>query len=99
MQLEEDALLLLLGQHLAVALVRPFVCEVCEVIRLQLDSVEFVVAAEFLHLLLRLLLAQHHLAVFVARELIEQVFGCEFLAVTRLCAKLLGDGEVRHDRT
>ena len=71
MQLEEDALLLLLGQHLAVALVRPFVSEVGEVIRLQLDSIKFVVAAEFLHFLLRLLLAQHHLAVFVARELVE----------------------------
>ena len=97
-QLEAQALLLLLGQVLAVAAAGALHRELRKVVGLELDTVEFVIAPEFLDLLAPLLLGHHHAAVLVARELVVEILLREALAVARLGSELRGNLELRHDR-
>ena len=97
-QLELQPLLLLLGQVLAVAAVRPLHRQLGQVVGLELDAVELVVAAEFLDLLAALLLRHHHVAVLVARKLVVELLLRNAGAVLLLGAELLRNLEVGHDR-
>lgn len=98
MQLETQALLLLLGKVFAVAPVRPLHRQLGQVVGLELDAVELVVAAQFLDLLAPLLFGEDDVVVLVARELVVEVLLGEPRAVFGLGAELLGDLERRHDR-
>ena len=97
-QLEAQPLLLLLGQMLAVAPVRPLHREFGQVVGLELDAVEFVVSAQLLDLLAPLLFGHDHLSVLVARELVEEVLLRQAGAVFLLRAEVGRNGERRHDR-
>ena len=96
-QLEFQTLLDILRQRVAVALPGAGPCELLEVVGLELYAVELVVAAEPVDLLLRLLLAQHHIAVLVAGELVEEFLMGDAFAVFLLAAELVGYPEVGHD--
>ena len=97
-QLETQPLLLLLGQMLAVAPVRPLHREFGQVVGLELDAVELVVSAQLLDLLAPLLFGHDHLSVLVARELVEEVLLRQAGAVFLLRAEVGRNGERRHDR-
>ena len=97
-QLEPQPLLLLLGQLLAVTPVGAFERQFGQIIRLELDAVELVVAAQAVDFLVGSLLRHHHVAVLVAREFVEQVLLREPGAVLLLGAELLGNLELGHDR-
>ena len=98
MQLKLDTLHLLVGKFLSIAFVCAFPCQFFQKIGFELDTVETVVAAQLLHLLLGIFLAHDDIAMLITGELVEQVFLGEFLAVFLLSTKVFGDGEFRHDR-
>ena len=98
MEFKLDTLLLLVGQRVTVALVSTFVGEVLQIIRLKLDAVEPVVAAEFVDTFFRLLLGHDYLAVLVARELVVELLVCELLPPLLLRAERLRYIEQRHNR-
>ena len=98
MQLKLDTLHLLVGKFLSIAFVCAFPCQFFQIIGFELDTVETVVAAQLLHLLLGIFLAHDDIAMLITGELVEQVFLSEFLTVFLLGTKVLGDGEFGHDR-
>ncbi len=71
-----------------------------QVVCLELDAHHLVqvAAAQFLELLFSLLLAQHDVAVLVARHLVEEHFAGEPLPIFLLKAERCRNLEVRHDR-
>ena len=97
MQLKHDALRLFLGQLFAVAPVGAFPHQLLQIVGLELDAVQLVVASEFLNLLLCIGLAHHHLVLLVLGKLVKQVLLRKPLAVLLLTAKLGGYVEHRHD--
>ncbi len=68
-----------------------------QIVGLQLYTIELVVPAQLVDLLRRLVFAHHHVAVLVARELVEQIALGVTLAILRLGAEILGNGERGHD--
>ena len=96
-ELKFDLLAHMLRQWVAIAHFRPFVCQFCQVVGLELDSVEFVVATQAFDFLLTLLTAEHHVAVLILCELVVEVLLREPLAVFRLRSEGLRNLEVRHD--
>ncbi len=98
MQLKANALGLLFVQRLSIAFLGTLVGEISEVVRLKLDTIQLLVAAKLLYLLVCLLLAKHDIAVLIASELIEQVLLGELVVVFLLGAKRFGNGELRHNR-
>ena len=98
MQLELDALDLLLGEVLTITLFCAVPSQFGQIIRFEFDTVKSIVPAQFLDLLLGLLLRHDDIAVLVAGELVEKVFFGEFLAVLFFSAEILGNGENRHNR-
>ena len=97
MQLKLHALGHLLGDGVAIEAARTVVRQLGQVVGLELDAVELVVAAEFLDFLLALLTRHDLVAVLVARELLEELLLGVFAAHVVLGAKLGGDGEEGHD--
>ena len=73
MELEGNLLHLSLGELLAIAAVGTLPCQFGQIVGLQLNAVEFVVATEFLDLLLGIGLFQNHLVLLVLGKLIEEV--------------------------
>ena len=69
-----------------------------QVVGLELDAVQLLVSAKLLDFLLRGLLAQHHLALFVAGELVEEVLLRQSRAPFLLPAEILRNREHRHQR-
>ena len=72
-ELEGNLLHLSLGELLAIAAVGTLPCQFGQIVGLQLNAVEFVVATEFLDLLLGIGLFQNHLVLLVLGKLIEEV--------------------------
>ena len=69
-----------------------------QIVGLELDAVQLLVSSQLLDLLLRRLLAQHHLALLVAGELVEEVLLRQPRSPVLLLAETLGNGEERHQR-
>ena len=84
------------GGH-SIAFVGPFVRQLGQIVGLELDAVQLVVAPQLLDLLLALLTRQGVLAVLVTGELLVELFLRELLPPLLLRAKRLGDGEEGHD--
>ena len=97
-QLKLDALDLLLGEVLAITLFCTIPSQFGQIIRFEFDTVKSIVTAQFLDLFLGLLLRHDDIAVLIAGELVEKVFFSEFLAVLFFRAKVLRNGENRHNR-
>ena len=97
MELEVNSVGHLLGERLLIAFLCSLVCNLAQIVTLQLYAVELVISAKALYLFLGLLLRQHYIAFLVACELVEEVLVCEFLSVALLGTEILWDGEVRHD--
>ena len=85
------------GGH-SIAPIRPLIRQLRQVVGLELDAVDLVVAAKLLDFLLTLLTRQRVLAVLVGGELSVEVFLRELLAPLLLGAERLGNGEERHNR-
>ena len=98
MQLKLDALDLLLSEVLAITLVRTVPSQFSQIVRFEFDTVQTVVAAQFLDLLFGFLLRQNHIAVLIASELVEKVFFCVFLSIFFLRSKILWNRKNRHNR-
>ena len=96
MQLEDEAVLNL-GRHVGVVFLGTVHGELLQVVGLELNAVELVVAAQLLNLGFGIGLREHHVALLVAGELIEEVLLGIFLAVALLGAEVLGNLEVGHD--
>ena len=98
MQLKLHALGHLLGDGVAIEAARTVVRQLGQVVGLELDAVELVVAAQLLDFLLCGLPTHHHLAFLVAGEFVEEVLFAEFRPPLLLFAEALGNGEDRHQR-
>ncbi len=98
-QLKVDVLVDILRQGVAIQLLRSLVGEVAKVLRLKLDAVNLVVAAQAVDDFLALLGRQWILAFLIRRKLLVEVFLRHLLAQLLLRTKTLGDGEERHDGT
>ena len=96
MQLEDEAVLNL-GRHVGVVFLGTVHGELLQVVGLKLDAVQLIVATQLLNLGFGIGLREHHVALFVAGELIEEVLLGIFLAVALLGTKVLGNLEVGHD--
>ena len=97
MQFEANAVVDLLRQRRAIAFGSALVGEFRQVVGLELDAVDLIVATQFLDLLLALLWGQGVLAVLIAGELLIELLFRELLAPLLFCAKRFRDGEERHD--
>ena len=97
-QLEGDALQHLGRELLAVALVCPLEGELLQIVGLELDTVEFLITAQFLDFLAGRLLVHHHIAVLVAGKLVENILVGKLAAILLLGTEALGNGEGRHKR-
>ena len=96
MQLEDEAVLNL-GCHVGVVFLGTVHGELLQIVGLELDAVELVVAAQLLYLGFGIGLRKHHIALFVASKLIEEVLFGVFLTVALLGTEILGNLEVGHD--
>ncbi len=96
-QLEDKARARLLRHILAVALLGAVECELAQIVGFELNTVQLVVSAEFLDLLLGVGLTHDDIAVLVLRELVEQILLRILAAILLLGAELLGYGESGHD--
>ena len=92
-----DMLLDVVRQWVAIVFPRPVIGQLGQIVGLELDAVNLVVATQTVDDLARLVLGQGILAVLVCRELPVQVSLCVFLAPRPLRAKRLGNGEIGHD--
>ena len=97
MQLEADTVVNLLVPIRTIYSIGTFVCQFGQIVGLELDAVQLVVAAQLLDFLLALLTRQRILSVLVAGKLAEQVFLSELLPPFLFCAEILGNGEEGHD--
>ena len=97
MQLETDAVVNLFRQRVAIALDGSLVGELRQIVGLELDTVDLVVAAQFLDFLLSLLRRQGVLTVLIAGKLLIELLFRELLAPLLLCTETLWDREERHD--
>ena len=97
MKFEAYAVVNLLCQRHGVELCRTLVGKFGKIVRLELYSVEFVVASQFCYLLLAFLTRQLVLAVLVGSEFLEKVLFAEFLTPLFLGSELFGNGEEGHD--
>ena len=97
MQFETDAVVDLLRQRSAITLSCSLVGEFRQVVGLELDAVDLIIATQFLNLLLALLWGQGVLAVLIAGELLIELLFRELLAPLLFCAKRFRDGEERHN--
>ena len=98
MQLEFYTLFKLGAQRRSVTALGTLVGQFCQIIRLEFYAVELFVTAQLLNFFLGFLLRQHHIAVFVARKLIEQLLLCDALTILGLGAETFGNSEIRHNR-
>ena len=96
-ELEAYAVVDFLGEGCLIALAGSLVGELRQIVGLELDAVELVVAAQVGYLLLAILAGERVLAVLVGGELAEEVFLGEFLAPLLFRSELLGNGEEGHD--
>ena len=96
-QFESDALLLLFGQLSSVTLVGTFPHQLGQVVGLEFDTVQFLVATQFDNLLLGSLLAHHHLAFLVAGKFVKQFLFANAAAIFCLRTERCRDVEHRHD--
>ena len=93
----EVQLVLYLGRHLWIDFLCAVEGELAQIVGLELDAVELVVAAQLVNLCMCLLVAQHHITLLVAGELVKEVFLRVLLAVLLLRAEVGRDVEVGHD--
>ena len=97
MQFEADAVVNLLRQRITIASGGTLIGEFCQVVSLKLDTVDLIVATQFLDFLFSLLRRQGVLAVLITGELIVELLFRELLSPLCLCTETLRDGEERHD--
>ena len=69
-----------------------------QIIGFKFDTVQPVIAAHLLDLLFGIFLTHDDVAMLVSGKLIEKVFFREFLTIFLFRAKVLRDGEFRHNR-
>ena len=98
MEFEHDALVLLVGQRLAIAALGSLPRQLRQIVGLELDAVELVVSAQLAYFGLGVLAAHHHLALLVARELVEKILFGIFLAILLFGAEVFGNLVHRHYR-
>ena len=97
MQLKVDMLLDVIGQRIAVAFLRTVIGELGQIVGLEFNAVDLVVAAESVDDGLRLVGRQRILAVLIGSELFEKLLLGEFLVPFLFRTEALRDGEERHD--
>ena len=98
MKLELQQFAHLLREWVAITLLRTNHREVTQIVSLQLDTVELIVATQLLNLLAGSILLHHHIAILVTRKLIEEILLAVLCAVALLRTELLRDGKGRHNR-
>ena len=97
MQFELHALCHLVGYGVAITLLGTIIGQFCQIVSLELDAVDLVVASQFLDLLLTFFRRQGVLTVLVACKLFVELLFSELLPPFFFCTKRLGDGEEGHD--
>lgn len=97
-QFKLDALCYFVGEGIAVTLVGTFVGNLGKVVGFEFDTIELIETAELLNLVHAFLIADYHIAVFVAGKLLKEVLLRKLLPVLLLRTKVFGDGEVGHNR-
>ena len=98
-QLKLDTLLHMIGKRVAIHLAGTVISQFAQIVGLQLESVQFVAAAQFLYLVHGCLVTHHHFAVFIAGKLLEQLLIGIFPAIFFFGSEIFGDVEARHDRS
>ena len=96
-QLESDVALHLVGQRVAIQFPGSVISQLCQIICLELNAVDFLVASQTPDDLLPLLSRKRMLSVLVGRELPVQVVLGKLLPPFLLRSEILGDREERHD--
>ncbi len=99
MQLKLDVLPYIVGYRVAIALLGTVVGEFGQIVGLELDAVNLVVATQTLYHRLALVLGQRVEAVLIGGELLVEIFLCELLMPFLLGTEALGNGEEGHDGT
>ena len=97
MQFELDAFYYVVRNRIAITLLCSFIGQFCQVVSLELDAVQLVVAAQFLDFLFAFFGRQLVLAVLVTGEFVVELLFRELLPPFFLRTKTLWDGEERHD--
>ncbi len=97
-KLELDALLQLGCQRRPVAAFGPFVGEFRQIVGLEFYTVELVVATKFVNFFLSGFWREHHVAVFVLRELVKKLLLGDAAAIFLLRAEIGRNLEEGHDR-
>ena len=98
MQFELHALDHFVGYRIAITALGALVGELRQIVGLELDAVDLIIAAQLLDLLLTVLGRELVLAILIARELVVELLLCELLPPLFLRTKFLRNGEERHDR-
>ena len=97
MKFELHAFLHITRYRVAIAALSTLVGKFCQIVGLELNTVDLIIATQFLDLLLSLLRRERVLAILIARELLVELLLREFLAPLFLRTEGFGDGEERHD--
>ena len=74
------------------------VCQLCQIIGFQLDTIQLFVTSQSLNLGLCRRFIHDHIAIFILGKFIEQIFFGEFLTIFLFCSEIFGNGKSRHDR-
>ena len=96
-QLEAHAVINLRRNGLTIALLGASIGEFSQIVSLELDAVQFVVAAQLLDFLLTIFTRQRVLAVLIAGKLLIELLLGELLAPFLLRTERFGNGEEGHD--
>ena len=83
---------------IAIAALGTFVSKLRQIVGFEFDTIDLVVAAQFLDFLLAVFWWQLVLAVLIAGELFIEILLCEFLSPLLLCTEALRYREERHNR-
>ena len=97
MQLKLHTLIDLCRQWVAINASGTLVGEFRQIVGLELDAIDLIVAAEFLDFLLTFFLRELVLAILIGGELIIKLLLCKLLAPLLFGSKILRYGEERHD--
>ena len=97
-QFKPDTVLHILRQWLAITAISAFICQFSQIISLELDAVNLIVATQLLNLLLPFLWCQLVLAILITGKLLIQVILRELLPPLFFRTERLRNGEERHNR-
>ena len=98
-EFKHQTLLHFFTQRIAIKTFGTIECQLGQVVGLQLDTIQLLIASQTLDLGVGSFLVKHHFAVLIAGELVEQVLFGIFLAVFLLRTEVFGDGKGGHDRS